>query len=165
MGYNKKKSPPPQHVYTAKQALDKIKSYCAYQERCHSEVRTKLSGWYLNDDEIEQVIAQLISENYLNEQRFALAYAGGKFRIKKWGKNKIIASLKRKGISTPCIKIAIAGIDDDEYINAIKDLLTQKKKETKGKNIFRQKALLHTYLIGKGFENDLVYKFINEAFG
>ncbi len=84
-------------VYTQKQALIKAESYCAYQERCQQEVRDKLYSWGLHEVQVENVIAELIASNFINEERFAKAYAGGKFRIKKWGRVKIsIAKLKKR---------------------------------------------------------------------
>ena len=80
--------------FTPQQSVPKIKQYCAYQERCHAEVRDKLYSFGLNKIEVEEIISELITENYLNEERFAIHYAGGKFRMKQWGKNKIKQSLK-----------------------------------------------------------------------
>src|SRR6478672_11099295 len=85
-----------QKVYTQHQALVKAEAWCAYQERCQQEVRDKIYSWGLHEHEVENVIAELISKNFLNEERFAKAYAGGKFRIKKWGRVKIRMELKRR---------------------------------------------------------------------
>ncbi|KKX49207.1 regulatory protein RecX, partial [Sphingobacterium sp. IITKGP-BTPF85] len=102
-------------IYTPKQALLKAASYCAYQERAQQEVRDKLYEWGLFQEDVEEIISQLISDNFLNEERFAIAYTLGKLRIKSWGKIKIKQSLKLKRVSDPLIKIAFSKIDLDEY--------------------------------------------------
>src|SRR4051812_48736893 len=96
-------------------ALQKAKHYCAYQERCHSEVRDKLYSFKLYKNEVEQLLTQLIEEDYLNEERFAIAYAGGHFRIKNWGKEKIKYALKQKRVSDYCIRKALASISNTDY--------------------------------------------------
>ena len=100
-----------QTALDAAQAWEKIKPYCAYQERCHREVKEKLYGYGLYGHDVEQIISRLIEENYLNEERFAVAYAGGHSRIKKWGKIKITQALRQKGVSAYCIKKALQSID------------------------------------------------------
>ena len=93
-----------QQSFTPQQALQKIKHYCAYQERCHSEVKEKLYGVGLRKNEVDEIISTLIEENYLNEERFAIQFAGGHFRIKNWGRVKIKYELKQKQVSDYCIK-------------------------------------------------------------
>jgi regulatory protein len=100
---------------TPQQALPKLKQYCAYQERCHSEVKEKLYSYGVYGDDADSIVSQLIEENYLNEERFALHFAGGKFKMKQWGKMKIKYSLKQKQVSNYCIKKALNSIDDVEY--------------------------------------------------
>src|SRR6478735_1227030 len=95
--------------------LQKAKHYCAYQERSHSEVRDKLYSFKLHRNEVEQLLTQLIEEDYLNEERFAMVYAGGKFRIKSWGKEKIKYALKQKQVSEYCIRKALAAISAIDY--------------------------------------------------
>lgn len=146
---------------TPKQALDKIKHYCAYQERCHSEVRSKLYGYGLYKTEVEEILSILITENYLNEERFALHYAGGKFRIKRWGKNKIIRSLKQKQVSDYCINKAIKEIDEAEYQKTFFRLAEKKRDSVKSeKNIFTKKRKIRDYLLYKGFGFDLINEFL-----
>jgi len=100
---------------TKEQALQKLKHYCAYQERCHSEVKEKLYQLGVWKKEHDEIIASLIEENYLNEERFAVAYAGGHFRIKQWGRIKIKYELKQKQVSEYSIKKALKQIEDEEY--------------------------------------------------
>ncbi|MEO7315570.1 MAG: regulatory protein RecX [Ginsengibacter sp.] len=148
--------------FTPEQSLSKIKQYCAYQERCHSEVRTKLYSFGLNKVEIEEIVSLLITENYLNEERFAILYAGGKYRMKQWGKNKIKQSLKFKQISDYCIKKALKEIDERDYRKTFFNLADQKIKSLKGeKNIFIKKRKLQDFLIRKGYESNLIMEVVN----
>jgi regulatory protein len=143
--------------FTPDQSVPKIKQYCAYQERCHSEVREKLYSFGLNKVEVEEIISILITENYLNEERFAIHYAGGKFRIKQWGKIKIKQSLKFKQVSDYCIRKALKEIDSKEYEKTFQRLAEQKLKTLKSeKNIFIKKKKLQDFLLQKGFENERV---------
>ena len=144
-------------------ALKKIKHYCAYQERSHKEVAQKLYRYGLSKIEQAQMLSTLIEENYLNEERFAIAYAGGKFRINHWGKNKIKYELLQKQVSAYCIKKALAAINVTDYDTAGKKLIADKtlllKNET---NIFTKKTKLQNYMIGKGYEYELVVSWIKE---
>ncbi|HUZ57451.1 MAG TPA: regulatory protein RecX [Hanamia sp.] len=143
--------------FTPQQSVPKIKQYCAYQERCHAEVRDKLYSFGLNKSEVEEIISELITENYLNEERFAIHYAGGKFRMKQWGKNKIKQALKFKQVSDYCIKKALKEIDESEYKKTFLKLTELKLKTLKSeKNIFIKKRKLHDFLLMKGYESELV---------
>jgi regulatory protein len=148
--------------FSKEEALQKAKQYCAYQERCHSEVKEKLYSFGMNKKEVDELLSQLISDNYLNEERFAIQYAGGKFRIKQWGKVKIKYSLKQKQVSEYCIKKALAVIDERDYTKTLEKLFEQKLKTLKAeKNIFTKKRKLQDHLIQKGFETNLVSKLIS----
>lgn len=152
-----------QQQFTPLQALPKAKQYCAYQERCHSEVKDKLYGFGLNKNEAEQIISTLIEENYLNEERFAIMYAGGHFRTKKWGRVKIKYELKKKMVSDYCIKKALASINDTDYIKTLNQLTEQKLKTLKSeKNMFIRKKKLQTHLLLKGYESNLVKEIVNK---
>jgi regulatory protein len=143
-------------------AFRKIKHFCAYQERAHAEVKQKLYGYGLYKNDVELLISQLIEENYLNEERFAIAFAGGKFRIKQWGKTKIKYELSQKQVSAYCIKKAIASISDEDYEKTLLKLATEKLKTLQGEtNIFTKKSKLQNYLVGKGYEFGLVSKIVN----
>ena len=147
--------------FTPSQALPKIKQYCAYQERCHTEVKEKLYSFGLYKNDVEQLISQMIEENYLNEERFATHYAGGKFRMKQWGKVKIKYALKQKQVSEYSIKKALKEINEDHYIKILNKLAAQKLKILKGeKNIFIKKRKLQDFLLQKGYEGDLVRELI-----
>ena len=145
--------------YSKEEALQKAKQYCAYQERCHSEVKEKLYSFGMNKKEVDELLSELISENYLNEERFAIMYAGGKFRIKQWGRVKIKYALKQKQVSEYCIKKALAAIDVNDYERAATKLFEQKLKTLKTeKNIFIKKRKLQDYLMQRGFETALISK-------
>lgn len=147
--------------YTPKQAKLKMESFCAYQERAQQEVRDKLYTWGLHSEDVENIIAELITENFLNEERFAKAFVRGKFRIKKWGKVKIIQHLKAKRISSTLIKIALREIDLDEYEENL-DTLIQKKIGSQADSLsLSEKAKLMRYLQSKGYENDLIFQRLN----
>lgn len=153
---------PQQKHLTPAQALKSLQQYCAYQERCHSEVREKLAGYSVYGKDADAVIAKLIEEDYLNEERFAIQYAGGKFRMKQWGKQKIKSALKQKRISDYSIKKALRAIDDNSYMQCLDKLAEKKKAELKTvKNIFIKKRKLRDYLLQKGYETDLINPIIN----
>jgi regulatory protein len=143
--------------HTPQQALIKIRDWCAYQERCQQEVRDKLYDYGLKTDEVENMIAQLVSENFINEERFAIAFAGGKFRIKKWGRIKIKQELKAKRVSDYCIRKGLAVIDNTEYINTLKKVLALKGKSITEKNALKKKQKLVRYALSKGYEQDIVF--------
>ena len=147
--------------FSKDEALQKAKQYCAYQERCHSEVKEKLYSLGMNKNEVDELLSELISDNYLNEERFAIQFAGGKFRIKQWGRIKIKYALKQKQVSEYCIKKALKAIDENDYAKAAEKLFEQKLKTLKAeKNIFIKKRKLQDHLLQKGFETDLVRKMI-----
>lgn len=147
--------------YSLEEALQKAKQYCAYQERCHSEVKEKLYSLGMHKKEVDELLSELISENYLNEERFAIQYAGGKFRIKQWGRVKIRYALKQKQVSEYCIKKALAAIDEKDYNNTAQKLFGQKLKMLKAeKNSFTKKRKLQDHLVQKGFETSLVNKLL-----
>lgn len=151
-------------IITHIEGLEKAKSYCAYQERCHKEVSDKLKSWKLNVDEIDYIISHLLEENYLNEERFAIAFAGGKFRIKRWGRKKIIQKLKEKGISEYCIKKGLEEIIELEYISNLHDITEKKYNSIKDENAFTKKNKTAAFLYNKGYESNLVWEHLNDCY-
>ena len=144
-------------------AFEKAKYFCAYQERCHAEVKKKLYGFGLYKNEVELLMSQLIEENYLNEERFAMAFAGGKFRINQWGKTKIKFELKQRQVSDYSIKKALAAIPDDDYEKTLQKIAEEKLATLKSEiNIFTKKSKLQNYLVGKGYEFNLVAEIVRE---
>jgi regulatory protein len=147
---------------TPNQATIKAQLSCAYQERCQQEMRDKLYEWGLYSNDVENIIANLISDNFLNEERFAKIYAGGKFRIKKWGRIKIKIELKKKKISDYCIRKGLSEIEEADYLKTLKEIITKKLKATpKGKTQIRHYKAAQ-YAISRGFEGDLVWDIIKE---
>ena len=139
------------------QALQKTRHYCGYQERCHSEVKEKLYSLGLYKQQVEESLSQLIEEDYLNEERFAQQFAGGKFRMKQWGRVKIKYELKQKQVSEYCIKKAMKEIDETDYAKTLEKLATIKWKTLKNeKNIFSKLRKTQDYLLQKGYEQDLI---------
>lgn len=149
-------------IYDKKSAKVKIEQYCAYQERSQQEVRDKLYDMGLHKEDVENIITELIGENFLNEERFAIAFARGKFRIKQWGKVKIKQHLKQKRVSEYCIKKALALIDADEYEKTIKHLIEKKDRESKDKDAYIKRQKTIRYVISRGFEPDIVLSLIND---
>lgn len=147
---------------TKEQALQKLKHYCAYQERCHYEVQQKLYDLGVWKKEHDEIISTLIEENYLNEERFAIAYAGGKFRSKQWGRVKINYELKQKKVSEYCIKKAMKQIDDEAYLAVLKKLAEEKRESLKSEQYLVRKKKTMDYLIGRGFEMELIRKVIEK---
>ncbi|HEY2583941.1 MAG TPA: regulatory protein RecX [Mucilaginibacter sp.] len=139
-----------------KVALEKAANYCAYQERSQQEVRDKLYEWGLWTAAVENIISQLITDNFLNEERFAKAYTIGKFKQKGWGKIKIAQSLKFKRVPTILIKKALNAIPDDEYLSMLQKVLTKKASTVAEKDPFKRKYKLQQYALSRGYENDLI---------
>ncbi|MBD1422486.1 regulatory protein RecX [Sphingobacterium chuzhouense] len=148
---------------TPLQAKAKAENYCAYQERAQQEVRNKLYEWGLHQKEVENIIVQLIEDNFLNEERFAKVYALGKFRMKGWGKIKIKQHLKAKNVSEPLIRIALREINPDEYDKKIKETIEKRLNKPIKKLSFTEKSKLAVYLQSKGFENDIIFEKINQT--
>ena len=148
---------------TKEQAVQKLKHYCAYQERCHAEVKEKLYNLGVWKKEHDEIIATLIEENYLNEERFAIAYAGGRFRIKQWGRVKIKYELKQKQVSEYCIKKALKQIEEEDYLKTLQKLANQKYASLKSEQHLIRKKKTMDYLMAKGFEMDLVRGVMEKA--
>lgn len=150
----------PRKSLTKEQALQKLKHYCGYQERCHSDVKEKLFQLGVRRSYYDEIIATLIEENYLNEERFALAFARGKFRMNQWGRVKIKAELKNKKISDYCINKAMKEISENEYLQLLKKLAEKKYASLKNEQYLVRKRKTTDYLLQKGFEGELVGKFV-----
>lgn len=137
------------------EARSKIERYCAYQERCHKEVSDKLYTFGLNSSEVAELQSEMVKKGFLNEERFARAFAGGKFRQKKWGRKKIIHELKLRQISAYCINKAMSEIDDDVYNGSLQKTAEKYASKVKaGSNAERKQKTLK-YLLGKGYEYDV----------
>ncbi len=150
-----------QKSYTVEEAQKALEHYCSYQERTHKEVDQKLQSLGMIPLVREEILVYLLQNNFLNEERFARAYARGKFNQNRWGRVKIKQNLLQKGISEANIKIGLTEIDPDAYIEMIQRLAEKYEFKNKGKNSYEKKQKLIRYLQQKGYEFDLIYKSID----
>jgi regulatory protein len=148
--------------FTVNEAKKKMEHYCAYQERCHKEVRQKLRDMHMIPEAIDVVIGHLLEHNFLNEERFAKAFVKGKFTIKKWGRRRLTLALKQKEVSKYTINLALSAIGNDEYIDTFNALAEKKLNSIKESNILKKKKKLADYLLYRGWEPHLVYDKVNE---
>jgi|TARA_Y200000002_G_C22670357_1_gene659728 regulatory protein len=150
--------------YTLEQALSRLQRYCTYQDRCHIEVERKLTEMRMIPQAKEQIIMSLIEDDYLNEERFALAFVKGKFRIKKWGRIRLKAELKKRKISKYLIKSALEQISEKDYLFTFEELANRKANSIKADSILLKKKKLADYLIYRGWESSLVNNKVNQLF-
>jgi len=148
--------------WSKEEAVLNIQKYCAFQERCHREVRYKLIEHAIYGDLLEEIISDLISNNFLDEERFARTFARGKFRMKQWGRNKIKQELKIRDVSSYSIKAAMTEIDPNEYIEVLINLISKKERTTTFKNQFDKKKKLTDYALSKGYEYELIAEIIGK---
>lgn len=145
-----------------KTALEKGARYCAYQERSQQEVRDKLYGIGVAGSLVEDIIAELIQQDFINEERFARSWAGGKFRIKGWGRVKIRKGLQLKRVSEYCIRAGLKEIDETAYREKLRSILEEKLNAFSGSNSFLQKRKAAAYAISRGYEPELVWDLLRE---
>lgn len=148
--------------YSKEIALNKLKHYCAYQDRSHREVRTKLLKLEVYGDDLEEIMSDLIKEKYLDESRFACSFARGKFRMKKWGRIKIKQHLKQHDISDYCMRKAMKEIDAEEYYNTLSDIIDKKMIDYSDLNKFKRKQKLISYCISRGYEMNLILEIVKD---
>ena len=149
-------------TYTVDEAQKAMEIFCTYQERCHYEVRKKLREMRMIPQAIDHILTQLIESNYLNEERFAKAFARGKFRIKHWGKNRIVRELKFREISKYNIESALKEIPQQDYLDALDALAKKKMDSILERSVLKKKKKLADYLLYRGWEPHLVYDKVNE---
>ena len=142
------------------EVLEKARSYCSYSERCVFEVKAKLREWKVDSSLAIKVIDALEDEKYIDENRYARAFAGGKFRIKKWGRHKIRAEFKAKNIPDEAIETGILEIDEDEYLGTLKKIIDQKKMEFVDPDNFVNRNKIYTFVVTKGYEKHLILKYL-----
>ena len=147
--------------YTVEEAKRKLEHYCVYQDRCHEEVQQKLKSLNMIPQAADAIIVHLIEHNFLNEERFACSFARGKFRIKHYGKRRIVNELKMRGISKYNIDKALKEIDEDDYIEVFNTLAQKQWDSITGSSILNKKKKLTDYLLRKGFENTLIFEKVN----
>ena len=146
---------------TVTEALEKLRTYCVYQERCHKEVKNKLYQLDMIPQAIEQIVGTLVAENYLNESRFAQQFAHGKFSIKHWGKIRITKELKARNISDYDIQKALKALDTDAYLTKIEAISEKKWVQMSQISVQAKKEKLYNYLVYRGWETALIYEQIN----
>ena len=149
--------------FTVDEIKRKLEQYCVYQDRCHKEVEQKIKEYNLIPEAREMILLSLMKDNFLNEERFAKSFARGKFRIKNWGKQRIVRELKYRDISVYNIKTALKEIDENEYLKTIYRITENRNEIISEKNQFKRKKKLIDFLMRKGFESELIYKAVNEV--
>ncbi len=152
----------PKLFISTEEAKKKLEYYCSYQERCHSEVMNKLENLGIAPHHRDEIIVHLIQENFLNEERFACSFARGKHRMSFWGRNRILAELKFRGISTYNIKKAMEELPDDLYYSTFEKISTSKWETTSDSKLLNKKKKVMDYLFRKGYESDLIYQQIQQ---
>lgn len=152
----------PKKYTSPKEALHLLYRFCAYRERSHKEVRTKLIQMAVYGDALEEIMSQLISEGYLNEERYACSYVSGKFRIKNWGRRKILGGLKKQQVSEYAIRKGMEEINEEEYEAILIQLIEKKLSLSKKTNQFEKNQQVARYMIQKGFEPELIWPKIKE---
>lgn len=149
-------------ISTLKEAIQKIEHFCSYQERCHEDIATKLRSMKMSPDEIDTILVHLITENFLNEERFACSFARGKHRIKHWGKIRITNELRYKKITQTLIHKALQEITPEEYLNTFHTLAERQWDSIQETNTLKKQKKWCDYLLRKGFESNLVYDKLKE---
>ena len=147
--------------FTVDEIKRKLEQYCVYQDRCHKEVEQKMRDYNLIPEARELILLSLMKDNFLNEERFSKSFARGKFRIKSWGKQRIIRELKFKDISAYNIKTALKEIDETEYIATVYRIVENRNNVLSEKNYYKRKKKLVDFLMRKGYESELIYKVVN----
>jgi len=150
------------NTFTVDEAKKKLEHYCAYQERCHQEVRQKLKSMHMIPEATDIIMVHLMDHNFLNEERYAKSFVRGKFRIKKWGRRRLLLELKKKDISKYNVNQAFSEIDEAEYIGVFNDLAEKKAESLKETDKYKKKKKLIDYLLYRGWESHLVYDKANE---
>ena len=148
--------------FTIKEIEFKLKQYCSYQDRCHSEVESKLSKFNLISQAKDQILFNLINEDYLNETRFCKSFVRGKFKIKNWGKRRIVQELKSRKISEFNIKKGLSEINEFDYQEKFENLFNKKLSSLENLNSIDKKKKIFSYLQYRGWETNLIYEKINQ---
>jgi regulatory protein len=151
---------PNKKYITKTEAIAKLQRYCAYQDRCHNEVRTKLIELGCYGQDLEYVMAGLIEEKFLDEERFARSFARGKFRMKQWGRNRILQELKQRQISDYCIRKAMEEISEQDYLATLKEVLEKRAGQIVEADDFARKGKLAQYAMSRGFESELIWQIL-----
>ena len=149
-------------IYDLKEVKSRIRFYCAKEDRCHQQVMDKLFNYGLSIGVSEEILQDLIQEKYVDEERYARSFCSGKFKIKKWGRRKITFELKKKKVSEVCIQKGLEEIDDSVYLHTIQQLIEKKMNLINDNNQFLRKKKIVDYVVGKGYESELVWEAIHK---
>lgn len=148
--------------YDIKNLIEQLKSYCAIQERCSNDIVTKMKSWRITNKNQNKILEILIQEDFINDKRYSKSFCRGKFRIKKWGKIKIVNELKRKNINSTTIISSLNEISDMDYSKELDIQFNKKKQSITTLNYYEKKKKIANYLIGKGYESNLVWEKLRE---
>jgi len=143
-------------------AYNKAAFLCSKSEHCTFEIMEKLKLWGLSPEDADPVIKKLVDEKYIDDERFARAYVKDKFRFNHWGKQKIAFMLRSKNISSEIVELAFEEIEDENYSNELRKLLTGKEKSVKAKDPFDKRNKLMRFAMGRGFESGEIYNALKE---
>ena len=149
-------------IYDLKEVKLHIRFYCSKEDRCQQQVMDKLLHYGVSVGVSEEILLELIQEKYVDEERYARSFCSGKFKIKKWGRLKIIFELKKKKVSEVCIQKGLEEIDETAYLHTLQQLLEKKKNLTKDTNQFIRKKKMVDYVVRKGYESDLAWEAVHK---
>ncbi|WP_274474777.1 regulatory protein RecX [Mangrovimonas aestuarii] len=149
-------------TFTVDEAISKMEHFCAYQERCHQEVRQKLVEMRMIPEAMDMIVGHLLQNNFLNEERFSKTFVRGKFRIKKWGKRRLIQELKKREISKFNINLAIREIEDGEYLEVFNTLIEKRWESVMESDVYKKKKKVADYMLYRGWESSLVYEKLSD---
>ena len=149
-------------IYDVKIVKERIRHYCAVMDRCQYQVITKLKSYGVSDALADEILIELIQNKYLDEERFARSFCSGKFKIKRWGRNKIAFELSKLKVPKSCILLAMSEIDDIDYKNVIRHLANKKMALLKDKNSYVRKKKVVDSLLRKGYESELVWSYVHK---
>ena len=145
---------------TPGEALNKAAAYCTLCERCISEVSAKLTAWGVPHGEQEKIIARLTDEKFIDEERYCRAFVNDKVKFNRWGRIKITAALREKHLPQEYIKEALENIDEEEYMQSLKEVIEIKRREFKGKDDFATQQKIIRHAASRGYEPALIMKTI-----
>ncbi len=145
-----------------KAALSKAMRQCSQREFCASDIEARLETWGVPESDCQKILSTLIKENFINEERYARAFAKDKFNYNRWGKIKIAAHLRAKRISSAIISTALESVDNELYVNTLKSLIESHRRSVKAKNPYEMKAKLLRFGLSRGFESSLLYDLLNK---
>ena len=146
---------------TADEVLYKLAAKCSVSEQCLSDIEAKLAKYDLTDEEKTRILRHLVEEKYIDDRRYAETYVRDKYRLNKWGRIKIAQGLRMKGIDRDTIDTAMEAIDEEEYLDILRDLIQSKRRSTKGKNDYEVNGKLIRFATGRGFEFSAIRQCLN----